>query len=55
VWAPFAQGQAQGQPQPGARPEQAAPASAAPAAPSLDELRRQMEAIQRQLAEMARK
>jgi len=55
VWAPFAQAQAQGQPQPGARPEQAAPASAAPAAPSLDELRRQMEAIQRQLAEMARK
>jgi polyhydroxyalkanoate synthesis repressor PhaR len=53
VWAPFAQAQAQ--PQPGARHEQDTPPAAAPAAPSLDELRRQMEAIQRQLAEMARK
>jgi polyhydroxyalkanoate synthesis regulator protein len=48
MWAPFAQGQAQ--PQPAAAPE---PPPAV--APSLDELRRQMEAIQRQLAEMARK
>ena len=50
MWAPFGQAQA------GARqPEAEAEAPAAPATPSLDELRRQMEAIQRQLAEMARK
>ena len=55
MWAPFGQGQPQGQPPAGPQPA-AAPAEPAPAAaPSLDELRRQMEAIQRQLAEMARK